>query len=84
MNEDTLSANELAIAQAGLQLGLAWWRKNGTKSDFARNQVVAMGDLNMKIGRILDAKFPPNELGDIDDSKSDEPLMRLVEKAEGK
>ena len=73
-----LTGNELALAQKAVQINLAWWRDHGNGSDFEKKDIADLEALNTKLDRILSAAFPPDDLGEIDDSKSDNVLLARV------
>lgn len=73
---EALTGNELALCQASVQIHMAWWEKQ-SRNDYAKHRLSDLDILNKKLGAILDAAFPADELGEIDDSKSDNVLFDL-------
>lgn len=71
---DGLTGNDLALAQQAVQINIAWWKKNGG-GGHARSRISDLQALNKKLDGILNTAFPPDELGEIDDSRSDDVLL---------
>ena len=54
--KDELTLDEIAEAQAAVQINLAWWEKRGfKKSRWGRKRIKSLHALNVKLERIIDA-----------------------------
>lgn len=49
-----LTGNEVAVALKGVQLGLAWHRKNYSGSDFEKAEIAKLEAVNTKLNNLLD------------------------------
>ncbi|MGB1214628.1 MAG: hypothetical protein ACPG4X_14785 [Pikeienuella sp.] len=69
-----LTTNEIAQCQSAVQINMSWWREKG-KSDYAKEQLAALGELNTKLDRILNEALPKDDQGETDYGGADEPLL---------
>ena len=67
----TLTINDLALAQTGIQLAVAWFKRNG-HSRYARPERAKLLALNKKLDSILNRFSPPRaDDGEVPDNGDD-------------
>jgi len=57
MPKHTLTGNDLARAESGIALALAWWERR-SRGEFGRNEIVAYKALLAKLSEISDHAYP--------------------------
>jgi len=53
-----LTGNEVALAQAAVQLAMAWHREKTADSDFGKREIEKLSALNLNLDGILNWAYP--------------------------
>lgn len=76
-----LTGNDLALAESGAQLAVAWWKNQPGRSAFKRKQIAAYTALIKKLSAINQHAYPYESSDNMPLDIGSEVLMRIDEAA---